>query len=303
MSSFVDSCASYSLNSDYRSVAAREEMEQANMRKEHVLEQRYAYDQRQKALNAFTSESRDFLLCESLFYIMKKCFPSTINESLLSQGRAIIESFVQEESSMRLLDQFKTKTLFLSELANIVESTHKKVVVHSTEEKDAPFKIANSDMKAFHDRIDNMNSDTITKEIGSRVAKAEEEFVKANIKDKKALEELAEKTKNNIEKVKAKDPDVENDIKQEQSALYRRQVDNIMNRKKSILESIVLRMSNAIITEQSTLNQFTQENGKLDMQKIIEVSEVMYTFLEMVNTLKIKNVNREYLTDTLASIK
>ena len=301
MSSFGDSY-SYSLNHDSRSVALREEAESENMRREHILEQRYAQDQRQRSLNAFTSESRDFLLSESLSYIMNKCFPSTIDESLLMRGRAVVESFVAEEGSMSLLNQFKTKTLFLSELANIIESTHKKVL-HSCEEKDAPFKITNSDMKAFHNRIDTMNTDTITKEIVSRVTKAEEEFMKANLKDKETLEELAEKTKQNIDNVKAKDSDTENEIKQECSALYRRQVDNIMNRKKSILESMVLRMSKAVVTEESVLPQFTQENGKLDMQKIIDVSEVMYTFLEMVNTLKIKNVTSEYLHETLSSIK
>ena len=301
MSSFGESYA-YRLGSNYRSVAEREETENANMRREHMLEQRYAFDQRQKSLNAFTSESRDFLLCESLSYIMNKCFPSTIDESLLMRGRSVVESFVQEESSTNLINQFKTKTLFLSELANIIETTHKRVL-HSCDGKDAPFKITNSDMKAFHDRIDGMDIDTVTKEIVSRVTKAEEEFVKANIKDKETLEELAEKAKQNIDNVKAKDSDVENDIKQEQSALYRRQVDNIMNRKKSILESMVLRMSRAVVTEDSILEQFTQENGKLDMQKIIDVSEVMYTFLEMVNTLKIKNVTSDYLHETLASIK
>lgn len=301
MSSFGDSY-SYSLNHDSRSVALREEAESENMRREHILEQRYAQDQRQRSLNAFTSESRDFLLSESLSYIMNKCFPSTIDESLLMRGRAVVESFVAEEGSMSLLNQFKTKTLFLSELANIIESTHKKVL-HSCEGKDAPFKITNSDMKAFHNRIDTMNTDTITKEIVSRVTKAEEEFMKANLKDKETLEELAEKTKQNIDNVKAKDSDTENEIKQECSALYRRQVDNIMNRKKSILESMVLRMSKAVVTEESVLPQFTQENGKLDMQKIIDVSEVMYTFLEMVNTLKIKNVTSDYLHETLSSIK
>ena len=301
MSSFGESYA-YSLGSNYKSVAEREETENANIRREHMLEQRYAFDQRQKSLNAFTSESRDFLLSESLYHIMKKCFPSTIDESLLMRGRSVVESFVQEESSTNLINQFKTKTLFLSELANIIETTHKRVL-HSCDGKDAPFKITNSDMKAFHDRIDGMDIDTVTKEIVSRVTKAEEEFVKANIKDKETLEELAEKTKQNIDNVKAKDSDVENDIKQEQSALYRRQVDNIMNRKKSILESMVLRMSRAVVTEDSILEQFTQENGKLDMQKIIDVSEVMYTFLEMVNTLKIKNVTSDYLHETLASIK
>ena len=300
--SYFGEYASYSLNSDSKSVAAREEYDNSNMRRSRILEQRYAYENKQKALDAFASESKDFLLTESLFYIMKKCFPVTLESSLLDQGRSVISSFVKEEGTDSLLSRFKTKTLFLSELANIVETTHRKVL-HSCEGKDAPFKITNSDMKAFHDRIDNMSTDTITKEIVSRVTKAEENFVKANMKDKENIEKLAEKTKEKIDNIKAKDTDTEEDLKQEFAALYRRDVDSVMNRKKGILESIVLRMSRAIVSESTLLEQFTQENGKLDMQRIIDSSEVMYTFLEMVNTLNIKPITTSYISDALASIK
>lgn len=300
--SYFGEYASYSLNSDSRSVTAREEYDNNNMRRSRILEQRYAYENKQKALDAFASESKDFLLTESLFYIMKKCFPVTLESSLLDQGRSVISSFVMEEGADSLLSRFRTKTLFLSELANIVETTHIKVL-HSCEGKDAPFKITNSDMKAFHDRIDNMSTDAITKEIVSRVTKAEENFVKANMKDKENIEKLAEKTKEKIDNIKVKDADTEEDLKQEFAALYRRDVDSVMNRKKGILESIVLRMSRAIVSESALLEQFTQENGKLDMQRIIDSSEVMYTFLEMVNTLNIKPITTSYISDALASIK
>ena len=300
--SYFGEYASYSLNSDSRSVTAREEYDNNNMRRSRILEQRYAYENKQKALDAFASESKDFLLTESLFYIMKKCFPVTLESSLLDQGRSVISSFVMEEGADSLLSRFRTKTLFLSELANIVETTHRKVL-HSCEGKDAPFKITNSDMKAFHDRIDNMSTDAITKEIVSRVTKAEENFVKANMKDKENIEKLAEKTKEKIDNIKVKDADTEEDLKQEFAAFYRRDVDSVMNRKKGILESIVLRMSKAIVSESALLEQFTQENGKLDMQRIIDSSEVMYTFLEMVNTLNIKPITTSYISDALASIK
>lgn len=300
--SYFGEYASYSLNSDSRSVTVREEYDNNNMRRSRILEQRYAYENKQKALDAFASESKDFLLTESLFYIMKKCFPVTLESSLLDQGRSVISSFVMEEGADSLLSGFRTKTLFLSELANIVETTHRKVL-HSCEGKDAPFKITNSDMKAFHDRIDNMSTDAITKEIVSRVTKAEENFVTANMKDKENIEKLAEKTKEKIDNIKVKDADTEEDLKQEFAALYRRDVDSVMNRKKGILESIVLRMSKAIVSESALLEQFTQENGKLDMQRIIDSSEVMYTFLEMVNTLNIKPITTSYISDALASIK
>lgn len=302
MDSFMNSC-NYTLQPNNSSaVAARENMERDNMRRTRVLEQQYASDKRRKDFNAFTSESKDFLLTESLNYLLRKCLPENITESLAMNARAVVESFVKEETSFSLLNRFKTKTLLLSELANVVETTHQKVL-HGAEGKDAPFKISNSDMKAFHSKLESLDCDQVTKEIVSRVAKAEEEFVKANVNDKETLEELSDATNKKLEGIKNKDEEKEKLIKQECTAMYRRKVDNLMNRKKGILESIVLRMSRNIVTEDTLLPSFTQENGKLDMQKIIDTSEVMYTFMEMVNTMRIKDVNTSYINEILSSIK
>ena len=299
MNSFVES---YTLQSD-TSISTQEYMEGITSKRNHILEQRHAAEQRQKDFNAFTSDSKDFLLTESLMYIMRKCLPQNIDESLLNRGRAVASSFVTEEGSFGLINKFKTKTLFLSELANIIEATHKKII-HGCEGKDAPFKISNSDMKEFHDKLDAMNTDQITKEIVSRVTKAEEEFVKANIQDKETLEQLSSSTEEKLNGIKNKDPEKEEEIKKEAVAIYKQKVDNIANgRKKGILEGIVVRMAKSIVTEDTLLPTFQLESGKLDMQKIIDVSEVMYTFLEMVNTLQMKDVNCEYLSNILDSIK
>lgn len=302
MDSFMNSCAYTLQPSTTGSVAARENMEKNNIRRDRILEQHYASDKRRKEFNVFASESKDFLLTESLNYLLRKCLPENITESLAVNARSVVESFVKEETSFSLLNRFKTKTLLLSELANVVESSHKKIL-HGCEDKDMPFKISNSDMKAFHNRLESLDCDQVTKEIVARVAKAEEEFIKANIKDKETLEELSDATNKKLEDIKNKDEEKEKLIKQECTAMYRRKVDNLMSRKKSILESIVLRMSRGIVTEETLLPSFTQENGKLDMQKIIDTSEVMYTFMEMVNTMRIKDMSTSYLNEILSSIK
>lgn len=298
MNTFVES---YTLQSG-TPVSIQEHMEKTTLRRNRILEQQYANERRQSELNAFTSESKDFLLTEALAHIFKKCFPNTINESLMSKGRSVIESFVKEEGSYSLLNSFKTKTLLLSEIACIVEETHKKVI-HGCEGKDAPFKISNSDIKSFHDRLEEMDTDQVTKEIIKRVTKAEEEFVKANVQDKKTLEELSSSTEEKLNAIKNKDQDTEDQIKKETVMLYKQKVDSLTARKKGILESIVVRLGKSIVSEETILPQFQLESGKLDTQKIIDISEVMYTFLEMVNTMNIKEVDCKYLQDVLSSIK
>ena len=61
-------------------------------------------------------------------------------------------------------------------------------------------------------------------------------------------------------------------------------------------------MAKSIVAEESILESYRLENGKLNMQKIIDTSEVMYTFLEMVNSMKIKDIDNRYLTEVLNSI-
>lgn len=292
----------YTLNSS-SSITEAENMERMSSKRNRILEQQHIAEQRTKEFNAFTSDSKNFLLTESMFYVLRKCLPTNIDESYLTQGRSVIESFVKEEGADNLLRRFSTKTLLLSEMGSIVEEAHKKVI-HGCDCKSAgsPFKISNSDMKKFHDRLDNLDTDIVTKQIISRVTKAEEEFVKANIKDKEVLEKLSSDTEEKLNNIKNKDEDTEKAIKQEAVAMYRSKVNSISNRKKGILESIVNRMAKSIVAEESILESYRLENGKLNMQKIIDTSEVMYTFLEMVNSMKIKDIDNRYLTEVLNSI-
>ena len=85
--------------------------------------------------------------------------------------------------------------------------------------------------------------------------------------------------------------------------MYKREVDTIGQRRRNILESIVRRMSQNIITNDEMRQNFIQESGKLNMNKIIDTTEVMYAFLEMVNTTQIKEVDSKYLETVLMSIK
>lgn len=300
LSSFVRESSAYNLQSK-SSAAVLESMDKAEQRRKSILEQQQAYSQRERELTAFTSASKNFLLAEAMYDLFKKSIPSTVNESLTNLGRSVIDSFVNEEGASNLFAHCEN-TCYLNELETLVEATHKKVI-KDCDGKNGPFKIANSDMKVFHDGLDKLDTEGITKEISKRVASAEEEFIKANLKDKENMEDLAQKTQENLAKVQAKDVETESAIKNNVKALYKEQIENIERRQKSILESMVVRLSRSIVTEDASREQFTNEEGKLNMQGIIETAEIMYTVLEMVNTIQIKKMTPSYIKETLMSIK
>ena len=238
LSSFVRESSAYNLQSK-SSAAVLESMDKAEQRRKSILEQRQAYSQRERELTAFTSASKNFLLAEAMYDLFKKSIPSTVNESLTNLGRSVIDSFVNEEGASNLFAHCEN-TIYLNQLTSLVEATHKKVI-KDCDGKNGPFKIANSDMKVFHDGLDKLDTEGITKEISKRVASAEEEFIKANLKDKENMEELAQKTQEKLAKVQAKDVETESAIKNNMKALYKEQIENVERRQKGILESMVVR--------------------------------------------------------------
>lgn len=301
MNSFDKYSSSY-LQFDSKAVAAMERNERLSNAGKRVLEQKMNVENKQKQYSDFVAESKSFLLTEALYHLFTKCVPASAPESLTKLGRGVIESFVNEEGATNLLIGMKGKTLLLDELNRVIEESHKKVC-KGCEGKEVPFKIPKQDIKILHDDIDELEADDITKEIAKRVSAAEEEFIKSNLDDKKQMDALATATQEKINAVKAKNADVEMSIKQEHTALYHRQLERIESRKKNILEGMVLRLSKAIVTEDTVRSQYTDNTGKLDMNSIIESAEIMYTVLEMMNTIRLKNVTPAYIKEVLSSIQ
>lgn len=162
MYNFLDESSSYALqSSDRHAVIESEQKERSKDHMNRILEQQYASEKRRREYSAFATESKDFLLEYSLYNLFSKCIPSNIDESLSAYGRNVIRNFVKEEGTSKLLSDFKTKTLYLSELAYIIESTHKQIL-HDTEDKEGPFKISGSAYKEFSKKLDRMSSSQIT---------------------------------------------------------------------------------------------------------------------------------------------
>lgn len=265
-----------------------------------IREQRDKADRIRANYNKFLTESKIFLMVEAMNKMLHQCLPTLTNE-LNSVARNCCESFVREEGVNNILKRCKS-TLFLNEFANILESTHKEVIHGAADSSDEDaFQIDNSTMKGYYDKLRTLNYGPMCNAIIDRVATAEKDFVTANIKDREKMEEAAEKAAEKIDKVRSRDEETEKKIKEEYTLMYKNEVNNLANRRRNILESVIKRFGESVMS--SNDNNFILESGKLDSDKVINTAEVMYTFLEMVNTLQIKNVDSAYLESVLKSIK
>lgn len=287
---------------DSNIVKENEQQELANEKRLALVEASYRTNDRTNKLGSFLVEAKNMLVTEAIFKLVKDSVPDTISESLLTIAKNITSNFVAEEGADSLLSRFKTKTIFLSEMSNIVSDTHDKIVENAKETFADDFTIKNSDLEAFYTRLEQLDYDKMTIAIRGKVGKAEQDFVQANIDDRMAMEKFAEESKEKIDSIKAKSQETEDAMKQEQAQIYKESVNSILDRKKSILEVLVNKTSQSIITNTDMREAYTLESGKLNTSSIIDTAEMMYTFLEAVNTAKIKEITPEYLTSVIDSI-
>lgn len=266
-----------------------------------VAEQRDRAESRRAKYNKFIVESKDFLVIEAMNMMLEECLPSTLPSDLRSLGRNCCTAFVKEEGVNNILKRCKS-TLFLNEFMNIVEETHKEVVHGAAENEDDDFAISNSVMQKYYDKLRTLNYGPMCNTIINRVTEAEKEFIEDNIKDRERIEDATEKAAEKIKNVRSRYEDTEEKIKEEYTLMLNKELNNIsQNRTRNILESIIKRLGKSAVDSNS--ERFLMESGKLDSEKVIETGEVMYTFLEMVNTCNFKPVTMDYLGSVLKSIK
>lgn len=274
---------------------------------ERYLKDKKALEEAAKAKKEqsdFIMNSRDYFLSEAINMILQDSLNEETTEEDRKYGKSLVEGFVKEGDTIKLLNEFSKKTLLLAGIADVVKEAHEKVI-HSCKEGNKCFKISKSVNDEFFDKLIGLKDEKITEKINQRVCDSIEDYVQANVNDKLDLEELAEKTKEKIDNIKAKNNEERDKIAESYTLQYQREVNNIKqrnHRKVGLLEQIMHSTTHSIVSDQNILESFTNESGKLDMEKINNKVIVMYTFLEMLNTTKMVDVNESYIQNIIKNM-
>ena len=259
-----------------------------------------------KEYSEFISNARDYFLVESINMILQNSLDENTSNEDREYGKALVEGFVKDKGSIKLLSEFGHKSLLLAGIADLVKESHTKVIHSCKEGNSKTFKINKTIEDNFFDKLIGLNDDKITEKINERVCNTLEDFVQANVNDKLDLEELAEKTQEKIANIKnARNAEQAEKIKESFMEQYNREVQKIKqrtNRKVSVYEQIMDKMTRSIVADNVIRESFTLESGQLDMNKIKGKVTTMYTFLETLNTTKIVNVNESYIENILKSM-
>lgn len=253
--------------------------------------------------NNFISQLESSMMIESLNYLVQKALPETITEADRNIARGLCIKYVEENNVSSLLRKFKTTSIPLAETALLIESTAKDIK-EKTSPNDTSFTIKPTDRKNFFDTLSNISFDKIVDKIRTRVSKATEEFVQNNIKDKTQLEKMAAETKVKIDEIKTKNEEEKKEITKEFASMYNRNANNITSkRKRNVYEQMIRTMSESVMKNEQMRPAFVTESGNLDVEKVGGKVNIMYVFLETLNTSKIQRVNESYIKDIIKGIK
>ena len=151
------------------------------------------------------------------------------------------------------------------------------------------------------------DTDTAIDIIAQRISKAEEEFIKKNAQDKQKIEDIVDDINDRINGAKAdpnnSDEDVE-EIEQEAAIEMKRKISKIRDdRPHTVFEMMVRQLSEGIMNDTGAINEeYTDENGKINMDTVVEVAKCVYGFLEFVNTCQLERVDEAYIKHVIESI-
>ena len=254
--------------------------------------------------NKFCESVKDFLVSETVYHILQPCLEGKSSEDK-EYGRVLCEQFVKEEGAYSLLRRFNRESLMLHEMYLAIMESYDNIICKVDKEDNLSFTIKPSDKKDFYDKLSDVSTDEVCKKINERSCKAAEEFIQANINDKLDMEEVAAKTKERIDNIKADSDEKKKELQEECVRIAKEQMARIIARPKGLYEHLVHSLTNSVLTSKDTevSNAFINESGKVNIDMVKGKVDVMYRFLETINTAKIKSIDESYIFDIIKSMK
>jgi hypothetical protein len=252
----------------------------------------------QRAYMKFSEDVKKSLLSEALLKLYDKSVGFQLeyfnNEPFKI---SLVNKFVEEQGVDKLINKFRGTTYLLSEMARIVTKYHKSIIESIDKDNPESYVIKPEDRDNFFDELDMDTIEDVADQIKIRVTNAVEEFIQNNVSDKLDIKDIIQNTQEKINNT------TNESVKMELETMSKRKISDIRNNRiRNIFEQMVRNISESVIKDER-LRELYSDNGKLNIDKVIESSRLMYTFLELCNTTKIVKVNEMYINEVLNGLK
>lgn len=262
-----------------------------------------------KKMTHFKESVNNYLIESALNTIFDEVMNESTSEDYeLAIGHNILKRYVEETGYNNIKRRFYNKNLTLSEIARHVDMVEEEIMNEMSkncENNDSPdddvFTMDKEIADKFTSKIQKLIPDTTIKAIQTRTADAIQSFINQNIDKEESIKDVYLRANSKITKLTPEEKAAGFD--EDYREFAKRDVNKIYNRDSSVLEAMYRIMSSNIHQNQALMEQFSDGNGNMDVKKIINDSAVVYTVLEMMNTMEMVDVNSEYIHSVLEDLK
>lgn len=268
--------------------------------RENYYARRYANDEAAAAYGRFKQEVTDTLVAETVYCLAASCTDSMILENGYNKDllRVLSTNFVNENGSQNLLRKWRGTSYIMSEFAYIIQNNIDSICEKADPKNQATLKIKDDQKKKFFKDIDKVNADSAITAIRTKVKSATAEFIDSNNAAKEQIKSILDSTKKKIEK-----NEKDENLKEAYAAQAKRKITDIRASKtKGVFEAMVYSVSESAFKNEDAKKIFI-EDANLNMDTVVEHCEVMYTFLETLNTLKLVKIDEAYIEKLIADLK
>ena len=237
-------------------------------------------------------------------YISSLGGESALTPNGLALAESMVDDFIKENGSVTILNNMKGKTYLLNTIYEAVEEAHEETMDKVDKENPDTQEVPEEAREKMFDDLENEDDvDTAVDLIAKRISAAEEEFIKKNAEDKDKIETIVKGINDRIEAAKSDNSlyqEKKDAIEHEATIISKKEVNSVrFDRMHTVFEEMSRLLSESIVKDDYLKSQYLEENGKLDMDAIVESVRCLYGFLEFANTIQLENVDQSYIEKVL----
>lgn len=259
----------------------------------------------------FAKSARDFrekCLTESLVTALEGIYISAlqecaaITESELKLADSLIRGYIEECGGAKaVLRKLEGKTYLAGTIAKICEDAAEEAETTASQE-DKEFNEVPEE-KTTEEVLDKMEneeeSENAVKIIATKIADAEEEFIKKNAEDKKKIEDIVTNLNNRIAAIKddpsTSDADKE-ELTQEATRDCKAKINGIQfAERRDIYSHMVNETASFVVKDPALKDIYFDESGHVDIDKVNGTVRCLYGFAETVSTLGLERMSDEFI--------
>lgn len=275
---------------------------------QHIVEeenQKMAFNKSVDKLFEFKANVKKSLIKKMLMELCVGSIPNyTHREYSICEN--LIENYISEVGETALLKNMRfSENGFLRTCWSEINSHYKTITEDATRDEDTQY-IDSGSLDDFWKDVDNTEGvDDITNLIRMRVSNAEENFVNRNQQDKENVKTVLKQTADRVQMAKdTNDNDYAESVEESETRIAKDKIYKIQHEGyRSVFDRMVRNLSEAAVKNKDAKGSLIDENGKLNMDSIVESARCMYSLLETIGTIQLEKVDNKYIEDTLKSIK